>query len=65
MATRTVFTDENSNEMECYLNDKGSLLIKVGEPGESFENNGYITLDKEDVNKLIKILTEIESEMEY
>jgi hypothetical protein len=50
--------------MKCYLNDKGNLFIKVGEPGESFENNGYITLDKEDVNKLIKILTEIETEME-
>lgn len=63
MATRTVFSDENNNEMDCYLNDKGKVFISVGQPGEDITYSGFIALNKEDVNKLIKKLTELEKEM--
>jgi hypothetical protein len=65
MALRTVLTDENNNEMECYLNDEGKVYINVGESGQDIHYSGYITLNKEDVNHLIKMLTDLESEMEY
>ncbi len=64
MAIRTVFNDSDNNEMECYLNDKGKVYISVGQTGEDAVYNGFITLDKEDVNHLMKILTELEQGME-
>ena len=64
MATRTVFADEDSNEMDCYLNDKGKLYISVGQQGDESIYNGWITLDKEDTQKLIKTLNDIVQEME-
>ena len=63
MAIKTVFTDEDNNEMECYLNDKNKVYISVGQPSEDIVYNGYITLDKEDVGLLIKKLTDLENEM--
>ncbi len=63
MATRTVFSDENGNEMDCYINDKGKVFISAGETGVDGIHNGFITLDKEDVKQLIKILSELEKEM--
>lgn len=62
MATRTVFSDDNS-EMDCYLNDKGKVFISIGQPGEDIVNSGFITLDKDDVSQLIKILVELEKDM--
>jgi len=64
MATKTVFLDEENNEMQCYLNNKGKVFISVGQASEDIAYSGFITLDKEDVNQLIKILSEIEKEME-
>ena len=63
MAQRTVFEDENNNELDCYLNDKGKVFIQVGEAGGDIREKGYIVLDKDDVNGLIKLLTEIEKDM--
>ncbi|WP_395045984.1 hypothetical protein [Flavobacterium sp.] len=63
MASRTVFEDENNNEMDCYLNDKGKVFIQVGESGADIHEKGFITLDKSDVNELIKMLSEIEKDM--
>lgn len=64
MATRTVFTDENNNEMDCYLNKQGKVYIGVGDQSEDSAYSGYITLDKDDVSQLINILTELNDEME-
>jgi len=64
MATRTVFSDDNSNEMDCYLNDDGKVFISVGQTGDDNMYSGFITLDKNDVSQLIKILSELEKEME-
>ena len=64
MATRTVFSDKDNNEMDCYLNDKGQLYIGVGQSGDDYIQSGFITLDKNDTMALIKILNEIVDEME-
>ena len=63
MATRLVFEDEDNNEMNCFLNDKGKVYIGVGQRGEDMVYSGYITLDKEDVKQLINILKDCEKEM--
>jgi hypothetical protein len=63
MAIRNVFSDDNDNEMTCYLNDNGFLFIKVGPQGDD-QGSGFITLDKTDVQALIKELTKLEGEME-
>jgi glycosyltransferase involved in cell wall biosynthesis len=63
MATRTVFSDNDNNELDCYLNDKGKVFISVGQPSEDIAYNGFITLSKKDVNQLIKILSELKKEM--
>lgn len=63
MALRTVFNDNDNHEMDCYLNDKGKVFISVGQIGEDIAYSGFITLEKEDVNQLIKMLTELEQEM--
>ena len=63
MTIRTVFNDGDNNELECYLNDKGKVYISIGQTGEDISNNGFITLDKEDVTMLIKMLSEFEQEM--
>jgi hypothetical protein len=63
MPTRTVFSDTDNNEMDCVINDKGKLYISIGQIGDEGMYNGYIALDKEDAQKLIKLLTELESEM--
>lgn len=64
MPIRTVFSDENNNEMDCFLNDKGQVFIEVGESGAHLSEKSFITLNKEDVNELIKRLSEIEKDME-
>lgn len=64
MPTRLVFYDENNNELECYLNSKNELYIQVGEINkEDIHYSGVITLKKDDVKQLIKILIELEKEM--
>jgi len=63
MAKRTVFSDEDNNDLECYINHEGKVFISVGQADEEQFYNGCITLEKEDVGHLIKILTALESEM--
>ena len=62
MATRLVFSD-NDSDMECYLNSEEKVFIKIQRPNEPIEHSGFITLEKEDVQELIKVLTKLESEM--
>ena len=63
MAIRLVFEDENNNQMDCFLNSQGRVYIGVGQKDEEIVYNGYITLDRNDVQQLIRILTECEKEM--
>lgn len=63
MATRTIFSDTDSNELDCYLNDRGEVFMNVGKPGGDGIYNGFIVLGKEDVQALIHMLSELEKEM--
>ena len=63
MATRTIFSDTENNELECYINQHGKVYISVSLPDGDGMYSGFITLDKTDVNQLIKILSELEQEM--
>nr|WP_276904080.1 hypothetical protein [Pedobacter kyonggii] len=63
MATRTVFEDDDNNQMDCYLNDKGKVYINIETKDNDAPYGNFITLDKDDVGQLIAILTEIEKDM--
>ena len=65
MAKRTVFSDENNNELDYFINDKGQLYISVGAGDvEQSMYNGYIALEKDDVDELIKVLPELSKQMD-
>lgn len=53
MATRLVFSDSDS-DMDCYLNTAGKVFIQIQRPDEPVEHSGFITLEKGDVQELIK-----------
>ncbi len=66
MPKRTVLFDEDNNELECYINDKGKAFISIGPKGEDeLYHSGYITLNKADVDELVVILSELSKQMEY
>lgn len=64
MAIKTIITDDSNNELSCYLNDAGDVYMEIGQAGDDHHYTGFITLEKEDVQHLIKKLTELESEMD-
>lgn len=64
MAIKTIITDDSNNELNCYINEAGQVYLEVGQAGEDHQYTGYIILEKEDVQHLIKKLTDFESEME-
>lgn len=55
MATRTVFEDEDGNELECYLNNALLVYISVARKDDE-QSFGFITLERDDVGKLIEVL---------
>lgn len=63
MAVRTVFSDEDNNELNCFLNNQGKVYMRIGQPDDDIQYCGYITLDRTDVQQLIKELSELEKEM--
>ena len=65
MITRKVFTDDSENELEFYLNEDNNSYLSAGQrwDGVSSTYNGYICLDKEDIDLLIKDLRKHLSEM--
>ena len=65
MVTRTVFEDEDGNELQCYLNNALLVFISVGsKDDESGFNSGFITLERDDVGKLIEILQDAKLTMD-
>ena len=65
MATRTVFEDENGNELQCYLNDALLVYISVDQKDDhTGYGGGFITLDSDDVGKLIEILQDAKRTMD-
>ncbi|AWA30960.1 hypothetical protein HYN48_13220 [Flavobacterium magnum] len=63
MAKKTIFVDDDNNEMEVFVNQNGKLFIQVGQLKEE-HYSGFITLDKTDVEELINMLTELKEEVE-
>lgn len=66
MPKRTVFSDEGHNELDCFINTEGKLYLSIDNAetkGDPLQG-GYITLDKADTKELIKILQDLESDME-
>lgn len=62
MIVKTVFADNEGNELECYLNEKNILQIYVGSPSDEQSWRGVL-LDKDGVEKFIKALNELQEEM--
>jgi hypothetical protein len=65
MATRTFFEDENGNELQCYLNDALLVYISVDQKEDhTGYGGGFITLERDDVGKLIQILQDAKQVMD-
>lgn len=62
MPSKTVFIDQEENEMEWYIGSTGLLHMEVNSEIDT-PGHAFMTLDKLDVQKLIKMLTEIEKDM--
>ena len=62
MPSKTVFIDHDENEMEWYINDTGLLQMEVSSEIDT-PGHALMSLDKMDVQKLIRMLTEIEKDM--
>lgn len=61
MPVRKIFSDGDGNELQAYVNDKDKLFISVGDPKDDSPgfNQGYITLDRSDLNEFIDLLTDL------
>lgn len=55
------FKDKDGNELKFHINSNNELYLAAGQTDEYY--NGYICLDKEDVDELIKSLKSILREM--
>lgn len=62
MIVKTVFADNEGNELECYLNEENILQIYVGSPSDEQSWRGVL-LDKDGMEKFIKALNELREEM--
>ncbi len=58
MGFRTVFDDESGNELDVYPNSKGDLFIGINHNSDEPMGSGFVTMKKQDVQELIRILTE-------
>lgn len=65
MPVRKIFSDDNGNELEAYVNEKAKLYILVGDsdPDSGGLNSGYITLDRSDLDELIDLLMELKDQV--
>ena len=61
MAVKTVFYGNDNVELECFLD--GGISIGVYNMSDNQPYGNTISLPKEDVRELIKVLTELESRM--
>jgi hypothetical protein len=64
MAKKILFEDENTNQLECFINTHDKLCLVIGQPGDDHHYTGSIELDKNDVNELISLLSSLEEQME-
>lgn len=65
MAKQTVFHDKD-NELKCYINKDNKLYMEIAriDSGDDPLGWGCVVLEKEDVKDLIKVLREIEKQMD-
>ena len=63
MPTRKIFYDESGNELECYINTKGFVFLRIGEEGTDDFQRDSIELNHEDVKEFIQVLEELLQEM--
>lgn len=63
MPKRSIYYDENDNELECYINTNNKVYISIGQKDEESQF-GYITLDKDDLRELIEELSSLEKNLE-
>lgn len=63
MPKRTVYYDENDNELEFYINANNKVYFSVGQKNEEYQT-GYITLDKDDLKELIEELSSLAKDLE-
>jgi len=59
MPTRIVFEDSNNNQMDVFINKDNDVFIGIN----ASYMEAYITLNKEDLIKLIDLLQTLEKEM--
>lgn len=61
MPVRKIFSDENGNELQAYVNDKAKLFLQVGDadPQAASYGPGFITLDRSDLDEFIDLLTDL------
>jgi len=64
MATRLTLVDDDGNALECFLNNNNTVQVNVSTDSDEFLSTASISLHKEHVQKLIKILTETLGTME-
>jgi len=64
MATRLTLVDDDGNAMECFLNKNNTVQVNVSTDSDELLSTASISLHKEHVQKLIRILTETLSTME-
>lgn len=63
MSNKIVFEAEDGNELECSLNRDLQVYISVG-PRDDSQSWTEITLDREDVGRLIEVLQDAKRTMD-
>lgn len=53
----TMFSDDEDNQMGCFINDENKLMIIISESNDKTQN--YIKLDKNDLCEVITTLKEM------
>lgn len=64
MPVRKIFFD-NGQKLEAYVNDKAKLFVAVGPEDDDGTGpyNGFITLDRSDLDELIDLLMSLKDEV--
>lgn len=63
MSKQIIFCDDVSdNKLRAFINSEKRLFIEAGDLDDEY-NNGYLTLNKDDVTELITYLTELKEQM--
>lgn len=64
MPVRTIFNDDQMNEMDLYVNTNGKLFIQIQNADQEPHFSGSIVLDMSDVDELIQRLNDLKDEMQ-